>query len=77
MREEASEALTYLPLTDGDLARYEAILFSETNISVLKNVLRVLANTGSPAAKTLMQKFLDNCGRTEVCGYADSLIRGL
>ncbi|MBC7531861.1 MAG: HEAT repeat domain-containing protein [Oligoflexus sp.] len=77
VREEASEALTYVPPTDGDLTRYETILISETNISVLKNVLRALANSGSPAAKTLMQKFLDNCGRTEVCGYADSLIRGL
>ncbi|MBC7530771.1 MAG: hypothetical protein H7318_04270 [Oligoflexus sp.] len=77
VREEASEALTYGILNGTELSAYEQIFFTESDIAILKNVLRALANRGSEDAKKIMQKFSANFGRTEVCGYADSLLRSL
>ncbi|MFW7379299.1 MAG: hypothetical protein ACOH5I_10860 [Oligoflexus sp.] len=76
LKEIAASGLTYGQINEDISVEIVDLLNNETNIQVIKSLVISLANNAEryPQHKTIIQKFLDNCGHPDLCGFVEGIV---
>lgn len=79
LREVALESLSSDAQSDKVFQQLKTQLFQEKNDRVIRQILSHLANLrkNHPEARQVIEQFLSTCGRTDVCGFASSVLLSL
>lgn len=77
VRELASESLLYDAVEETSLDAIELQLKTESNIQVIKNLARTLANSAKelPRARTILENYSKRCGHPDLCSFLDGIVK--